>query len=217
MGISGGKDSLVLARFLAELRNRAPVKYRLGAAHLGPGENTALRPFLESLRLDFIHFEAAPLAPELAAYEPGGKSPCFNCSRLRRNRLFELCREYGANKLALGHHADDAAETFLLNVFHTGRIETLSPRQELFEGRLALIRPLFLTPESLIKALIDCWQLPVMKSGCPADGRTQRQEMKELIAALAEKRPEIRGHLGAAVERAIPINSSSSPDAGPGR
>lgn len=202
LGVSGGKDSLVLTKFLADLRARAPVKYRLGAVHLGPGGNGALRPWLGALKLDFIHCEAAPDVPELARYRPGGPSPCFNCSRLRRNRLFEICREYGVKRLALGHHLDDAAETFLMNALYSGRIDGLSPRQDLFEGRLSIIRPLLLVPEALIKALVEWWKLPVMKSGCPADGHTARQETKDLIAALAAKRPEVPGNLSAVVEAA---------------
>ncbi|UQZ88133.1 hypothetical protein C4J81_02460 [Deltaproteobacteria bacterium Smac51] len=200
--VSGGKDSLVMTKFLADLRLRAPVKYRIGAVHLGPGGEGALRPWLEALNLDFIHWEAAPVVPELADYRPGGPSPCFNCARLRRNRLFELCRQYGANRLALGHHLDDAAETFLMNALHSGRIDGLSPRQELFAGKLSIIRPLLLTPEGLIKALVDWWGLPVMKSGCPADGHTVRQEIKELVAAMAVRHPKIPGNLSAVVEAA---------------
>lgn len=205
LGVSGGKDSLVMTRFLAELRARAPIRYRLGAVHLGPGGQGPLLPWLESLGLDFIHCEAAPQVPELAAYTPGGPSPCYSCSRLRRKRLFDLCRQYGANSLALGHHLDDAAETFLMNVFYSGRLEGLRPRQELFEGRLALIRPLFLAPEALIKALVTWWRLPVTPSGCPADGHTARQEMKELIAALTGKNPKVFGNLTAVVEAAAAL------------
>ncbi len=198
--VSGGKDSLVMTKFLADLRRRAPVKYRLGAVHLGPGRDGALGPWLAGLGLDFIHWEPAPAVPELEGYRPGQPGPCFNCARLRRNRLFEVARQYGAGRLALGHHLDDAQETLLMNMFFSGRLEGLTPAQKLFSGRLTIIRPLFLVPETLIRRLAAGWALPVLKSACPADGHTIRQVAKDLVAGLAGSYPQIRGHLAAAVE-----------------
>lgn len=198
--VSGGKDSLVMTKFLADLRRRAPVKYRLGAVHLGPGREGALGPWLAGLRLDFIHWEPAPAVPELESYRPGQPSPCFNCARLRRNRLFELARQYGAGRLALGHHLDDAQETLLMNMFFSGRLEGITPAQRLFDGRLTIIRPLFLVPEVLIRRLVAGWELPVLKSACPADGHTIRQVTKDWVADLAESYPQILGHLAAVVE-----------------
>ena len=198
--VSGGKDSLVMVKFLAELRKRAPVKFGLGVVHLGIGENEPMGPWLQGLGLDFIHYEPAPEVPELAEYQRGGPSPCFSCSRLRRNRLFELSRHHGCGSLALGHHLDDAAETLLMNTFFSGYLGGLAPQVELFEGRLTLIRPLFLVPESLVVTLAQGWGLPIIPSDCPADGHTTRQEMKDLIAALSRRHPDVPGNLRAVVE-----------------
>lgn len=211
IGLSGGKDSLALTRFLAELKRRAPIKFTLGAAHLGPGRESGLAPWLEDLELDFIHWEPAPEVPELATYRPGGPSPCFACARARRNRLFELSRLYGAGRLALGHHLDDAIETFLMNAFFSGRLEGLAPRQDLFEGRLAIIRPFFLVPEELIVRLSAEWRLPIMPSSCPADGHTVRQEMKELVAEMTRRNPKVFGNL-TAVARAAAEGRPASTD-----
>ena len=196
--ISGGKDSLLMLHFLAELKRRAPVNFELGVFHLGSGE-TLLRPWLRSLNLNFIHLEAAPPIKELAEYQPGGPSPCFACARVRRNRLFELSRSFGATSLALGHHLDDAAETLLMNIFYSGRLEGLEARQNLFEGRLKLIRPLFLVPEKIIAELCAVLGLPVFSSGCPADGLTMRQKIKELVAGLVADNPKVAGNLAAVV------------------
>lgn len=196
VGVSGGKDSLLLAAFLAELRARAPVHFEVGVIHLGPDGET-LGDWFDSLHLDFIHVEAAPEVPEIERWRPGEPSPCFVCSRARRSRLFALCRDLGANRLALGHHLDDAMETLLMNIIHSGRVEGLQARQDIFEGRLAIIRPFFLTPEKLISRLSGDWKLPVRPKSCPADGRTVRQEIKELIAALAARNPKIYGNLTA--------------------
>lgn len=215
VGVSGGKDSLVLIHFLTELAARAPVKFSLGVIHLEPAPMVTglaqeeldsslarLKAWLADLPLDFLHLEAAPEVPELAAWRPGGPSPCWNCARLRRKRLFDLCRYYQADSLALGHHLDDAVETLLMNIFHSGRLEGLGARQELFSGRLTIIRPLILTPENLARRLAVDWGLPVLPKTCPADGQTTRQEIKNLVASLAEDRPKIRGHLAAAAEAA---------------
>lgn len=202
VGLSGGKDSLLLVKFLADLKRRAPVGFELGVFHLGPeGEGGPLWRWLQTLALDFIHLEPAPMVPELAAWEPGRPSPCFSCARARRSRLFELCRLRQARSLALGHHLDDAMETLLMNMFFSGSPEPLLARQSLFSGRLALIRPLILTPEALIIQLTGQWRLPVRKSGCPADGLTRRQEVKNLIADLTGRYPKVYGNLGAVAEK----------------
>lgn len=215
VGVSGGKDSLVLIRFLAELRSRAPVKFDLGVIHLEPASEASetlavalgkMRAWLEALPLDFLHLEPAPEVPELAVWKPGDPSPCWNCARLRRKRLFDLCRTHRANRLALGHHLDDAIETLLMNIFHSGRQEGLAARQELFEGRLTIIRPLMLTPEELVINLAASWYLPVLPKTCPADGRTTRQEVKELVASQVRDHPKIRGNLAAVAEAAAGRN-----------
>ena len=200
VGVSGGKDSLLLIRFLADLKGRAPVSFELGAIHLGPGDGFGA--WLDGLGLDFIHREPAPKVPGLAAWRPGDPSPCYECARLRRNRLFELCREYRVSRLALGHHLDDALETLLMNMIYSGRLEGMMPRQELFEGRLSLIRPLFLTPEALVIELSKELGLPVRPSGCPADGHTRRQDIKEMVAGLTGRNPKVYGNLTASVRQA---------------
>ncbi|MDL2227192.1 hypothetical protein LJB86_06015, partial [Deltaproteobacteria bacterium OttesenSCG-928-M10] len=97
------------------------------------------------------------------------------------------------------HHLDDAIETLLMNMFYSGRLEGLEARQDLFEGRLKLIRPLFLAPEKLIIELRAAWGLPLLASGCPADGHTMRQKVKGLVAGLIADNPKVAGNLTAAV------------------
>ena len=199
VGVSGGKDSLLLSVFLADLKRRAPVSFELGAIHLGPDGEGKLAQWLGGLGLDFIHIEDPPEVPEIALWRPGGPSPCFNCSRARRSRLFSICRDLGANRLALGHHLDDAIETLLMNIMHSGRVEGLRCRQDLFEGRLSIIRPLFLVPEALVIKLVENWSLPAAPKSCPADGHTVRQEIKEMVSELTIRHPKVYGNLMAAV------------------
>ena len=199
IGVSGGKDSLLLSAYLAEVKKIAPVSFELGAIHLGSDDQGILTDWLGGLGLDFVHIEAAPQVPEIGLWRPGGPSPCFACSRARRNRLFSICRDLDANRLALGHHLDDAIETLLMNMLHSGRLEGLRARQDLFEGRLSIIRPLFLVPESLVVRLAEDWALPVAPKNCPADGHTVRQEIKEMVAEQALRHPKIYGNLTAVV------------------
>ncbi len=199
VAVSGGKDSLMLLAFLLDLQKRAPVKFTLGALHLGPGEENGLLDYLKTLPLDFVHCEPAPDVPALAAFKPGDPSPCFLCARARRTRLFELCRHFQANRLALGHHLDDAIETFLMNAFFSGRLEGLKARQDLFDGRLSIIRPLFLVPEELIIELLNYWPQPVKKSGCPAEAFTSRQTIKKMVANMVLHNPKTFGNLTAVV------------------
>lgn len=198
IGVSGGKDSLVLARFLADLRRRAPIDFKLGAIHLGADEDGALKSWLADLELDFTHIESAPRIREIEDYRPGDPSPCFVCAQARRARLFTLCRKYNAARLALGHHLDDAIETFLMNVFFSGRVDGLKARQDIFEGGLSIIRPLFLVPERLTIEAAEAWQLPVATKNCPADGHTSRQVIKEMVAEMVRNRPKVYGNLMAA-------------------
>ncbi|MDL2260286.1 hypothetical protein LJB99_05380 [Deltaproteobacteria bacterium OttesenSCG-928-K17] len=195
IGVSGGKDSLVLARFLADLRRRAPIKFTLGAIHLGADESGAMARWLGGLKLDFMHIEPAPVIKEIENYQPGGPSPCFICAQARRARLFTLCREFRAGRLALGHHMDDAIETLLMNIFFSGRIDGIKARQDIFNGELSIIRPLFLAPEKLIIEAAANWALPVAPKNCPADGLTSRQTAKNLVAEMVAKQPKVYGNL----------------------
>ena len=109
---------------------------------------------------------------------------------MRRGALNDMCREYGCNKLALGHHRDDAIETLLMSLFYEGRFHTFHPKTYLSRTGITAIRPLCYLPEYHVRHMVQELNLPVVKSPCPANGETKRQEMKELMQALRKRYPD---------------------------
>ncbi|MBU2548809.1 MAG: PilZ domain-containing protein [Proteobacteria bacterium] len=219
VGLSGGKDSLVLLRYLQDRRARVPIDYQLVAVHLDmgyedPSETAALKTFAAGLGLEH-HFEVTGYGP-LAHSEFNRENPCFLCSRRRRQRLFELAREYGCAKVALGHHRDDLIETLLLNIFYSGEISTMLPVQPFFNGLLTLIRPLCMVPEDRIAKMAAAWKLPITASHCPSSGRSRRGEVGAVIDRLARANDKVRGNIFRALSNVRPdyllgVKASSAP------
>ena len=115
------------------------------------------------------------------------KSPCYLCARMRRGALHDLAKAAGCDKLALGHHLDDAAETFLMNLLNGGRIGSFSPVTYLSRKDITVIRPMIFCRESDAKRVVRRENLPVVKNRCPVDGATERQDVKELLNSLEKK------------------------------
>jgi len=211
VGVSGGKDSLVLLCALAELRRFLPRQFSLCAV-------TADMGFEKSDRIQVqknMHEEIAELCyrlhipyivkeTELARiiFDVRKESnPCSLCSRMRRGVLHDLALENGCNKIALGHHYDDAAETFMLNLFFEGRVGCFSPVTYLSRKDLTMIRPLVLTEEKEIKRFARKAALPVEESPCPADKHSEREYMKEYLRAFDVKHRGLYRRIVGAMER----------------
>lgn len=198
VGLSGGKDSIAMLAYLWERLPRIPVSYTLVAAHLDlgyedAGQTKALEQYVKSLGIDYI-FEKTDYAPK-AHTGRGRENPCFYCSRSRRKRLFELARDYECGKIALGHHRDDLIETLLMNIFFSGEISTMRPVQEFFGGLINVVRPLYMTPEALIKKVVKAWELPLVLNHCPSDSNSRRADVKEIIRKLAAVNDKVRGNM----------------------
>ncbi len=198
VGLSGGKDSLALLHFLEDRRRRIPIDYTLVAAHINlgyerPEDSDLLREHVRNLGVDH-HFETTDYAP-VAHSRANRENPCFLCSRLRRRRLFELARDYGCAKIALGHHRDDLVETLLLNIFYSGEISTMMPYQEFFKGLVTIIRPLVFLPEDKIQRFARELGLPVVANACPSSGDSKRTEVKEIISQLSRSNDKIKGNI----------------------
>ena len=129
------------------------------------------------------------------------QSPCSLCAKMRRGILHDMAKEANCNKLALGHHSDDAAETFLMNLFCAGNIGCFRPVTYLSNKDLWLIRPMIFADESKITALVESKNLPVVKSKCPMDKNTERERSKELIKNLSKDYPELKAKIIGAMER----------------
>ncbi|MDH7478565.1 MAG: ATP-binding protein [Syntrophomonadaceae bacterium] len=129
------------------------------------------------------------------------ENPCALCSHLRRGILVRLAREMDCNKLAYAHHADDAIETLLLNLFFTGRIASFLPVTDLSRQQLKVIRPFVYVREHLINKLADELNLPVLPNPCPAARRTQRQQVKEILVDLEARIPGLNQRLLSALSK----------------
>jgi tRNA 2-thiocytidine biosynthesis protein TtcA len=197
VAVSGGKDSLSLLWLLREHARRAPIEYRITAVHVDPGFGTdsAGRMTLffseQGFRHTVIRSDIGPRAHGADHRE----NPCFLCSRLRRKHLFETARELGCNRIALGHHKDDMIETLFLNLFYGASISTMLPVQELFSGRLSIIRPLYLADEELIVRFADSMNWPEINLGCPSAGSTKRHQIKQMLGEFYRSNRKIKGNI----------------------
>ena len=182
VGISGGKDSMVLLNGLLLLKNFIGVDYELVAVTVDPrfggvdGDFSHVTRFCSEHGTEYI-LERSNIG-RIVFDVRKEEHPCSLCSRMRRGALHNIARNAGCNKLALGHHLDDAVETFIMNLFVEGRIGCFSPKTD----SVALIRPLVLAREWEISTAAKRSGLDAKKSRCPADGHTKREEIKRLIA-----------------------------------
>lgn len=185
VGLSGGKDSLVLLETLAQRRRRLPVDYYVAAAYIhinGVGYDSD-RVFLQSFCNELsVPFKVIDVEADFSPSQD--KSVCFLCSSQRRKKLFDLASEDNCNKIALGHHMDDAVETLLMNMIFSGSISSMPPALELFSGEISLIRPLLLLKEEKISEYAGIRNFPEQKKTCPWGGDSQRAKIKSFIAGL---------------------------------
>lgn len=195
VGVSGGKDSLTMLKVLAERRKVIPIEYELIAVTVDLGFDgfsvDPIREFASSLGCPFV-VKRTDIGPR--SHKDPSETPCFQCSRMRRKVLFETAAELGCNKVALGHTKDDILVTFFMNVFFSGEISTMLPRQELFGGKITLIRPLALVDEEKVEEFSKHHGLPVIKDPCPTKGKTKRAEVKEWLNAFFRGRKELKGN-----------------------
>jgi tRNA(Ile)-lysidine synthase TilS/MesJ len=195
LGLSGGKDSLVLLHALSEFRRHSPVRFELAACTVAIAGGRAPEIDLSGLE-DYC---AAREVPYIALRHPiieilenrNERSPCSFCANMRRGILSTHARENGFGKLALGHSLDDAVETFFMNLLRAGRARSFQPK--FFQERtcVEVIRPLICTRESAVIAEARRLELPVLASNCPYAGKTERQRVKETLAGMAASYPDL--------------------------
>ncbi len=204
LALSGGEDSLVLLRFLAEWRRKTPFVWELFAIHMDMGFETSpehrqklakLAKYCEELgvpfRLDFTNYGQMALEAKEKKV-----SPCFVCSWYRRKHLFKLAGREKYNKIAFGHHKDDVIVTFFLNMCYHGELSTMLPKQEMFKGELYLIRPLYFVEKKLISALAQKEGLPVFENPCPISPETRRAKMERILKEkLFPENPKFKGNI----------------------
>ena len=200
VAVSGGVDSLVTAWVLQKWREKAPIDYHLEAvyvdngfwtpAHGGKPPVQRIGEQLERFGLPFFSVEG---------WKVEGERTCFICARNRRSQLFELARQKGFNKLALGHHKDDLIETFMINTLYSGNISTMVPRQDLFEGRLSLIRVLAYLEKSEISEISRLVDLQAVDSYCPIGEDSRRETVRALLKHICKEIPDARNSIFSAL------------------
>lgn len=196
IGISGGKDSLLLAKLFNELKKDRSRKFEFKAVSLNPGfRQSDLDNFKNNLEKLNIDCEIIDTNIWEIANEKAKDYPCFLCAKMRRGILYNKVEEYGFNKLTLGHHFDDVIETTMINMLYAGTLKTMTPKVKSTSGKLSLIRPLIYVREADIIEYTKLNGIRAMNCGCTIEaGKTssKRKEVKELLASLEEKSPGIK-------------------------
>lgn len=203
IGLSGGKDSLLLTYTLATLKQRTQKKFSLTAITINPNfdENFSsnaekLKSFCAALEIPY-RIESADIFS--AVQNCPNKSPCFTCAYFRRAAINRIANEIGANKVAYAHHLDDAVETFFMSLLSSGQLTVFTPKTFLSRTNITVIRPLVYLREFQISSFVSKNNFGVVKSPCPFDGKTNRQNIKNLIKELGKSFPDLFEHLAAAM------------------
>ena len=201
IGVSGGKDSMALLFLLNLLKRHGPIQFDLTAITLDLGQGTiwkTLKEYCLQESIDF-HLEETQIG-EIVFEVRQEKNPCSLCAKLRRGALHQTALRLGCNKVALGHHLDDVAETFLMNLLFAGKLGSFSPTVFLSRVGLTLIRPMVYLPQQTVLSIANKKDLPVIENACPASKLTQRQEMRELVSQLSLNYPQFRERLLTALQ-----------------
>lgn len=186
VGVSGGKDSLALLETMAAMRSFYPKKYEIVGITIDMGfegsDYSEISEFCRRLKVEYevIHTEIAKIIFDIRKES----NPCSLCAKMRRGSLHSAAQELGCNKVALGHHYDDAVETFMMNLFFEGRLGCFSPTTYLSNRKINLIRPLIYAQEKDVEYFARRRALPILKSLCPEDHATEREKMKNLLSSL---------------------------------
>lgn len=196
VGVSGGKDSLVLLRALAVYSRFDRKPFSVIAITLKTGDPfdvAPIRALCEELDVPY-YVEETDLLHQLFEVRKE-ENPCALCARLRRGALLRMAQEHHCNKLALGHHREDAEETLLMSVLYEARLHTFHPITRMDKQDVAVIRPMVYAPEREVIHVAHKYQVPVVKNPCPVDGHTTRQEIKVLLNDLSRRYPRAREYL----------------------
>ena len=202
VGVSGGKDSLALLVFLAELRKYNHNPYTLEAITIDMGlgmDYSGIGALCKELQVPF-HLIKTEIGPIIFDHRKE-KNPCSMCSKMRRGALNQALLKYGMNKLALGHHYDDAVETFMMSLLYEGRISCFQPVTNLDRTGIIQIRPMLYIHERTIDNFALRENLPVLHNRCPVDKHTKREEIKKLVYELSQTYPDLKERVFGAMQR----------------
>lgn len=189
IGVSGGKDSLVLLKALNDFKKFGLYKFDIVAVTIdiysGEVDYSNLKKFCDEIGVE-LYVEKTDIKHIVFDIRKES-NPCSLCAKMRRGALNSVCNELGCNKLALAHHLQDVVTTFFMSLFYEGRLSTMLPISYMSKTNITLIRPLYLTDES--KIIHASRNMPILKSKCPANDNSKRKEIKELVARLEKEIP----------------------------
>lgn len=202
VGVSGGKDSLVLLKLLAGLRSYNNKHFELEAITIDMGlgmDYSGIAEMCKELDVPYTIIKTE-IAPIIFEYRQE-KNPCSMCSKMRRGALNQALLDKGFNKLALGHHYDDAVDTFVMSLLFEGRISCFQPVTNLDRTGIIQIRPMLYIHERTVDHFAQQQRLPVLQNRCPVDKHTKREEVKELIFDLVKTYPDLKERIFGAMQR----------------
>ncbi len=202
VGVSGGKDSVVLLRLLAGLREYFDKPFALEAVTIDMGlgmDYGAIEALCRELDVPY-HIVKTEIAPIIFDYRKE-KNPCSMCAKMRRGALNQAILDMGFHKLALGHHYDDAVETFVMSLLFEGRISCFQPVTDLDRTGIVQIRPMLYIHEKTVDNFARRMALPIIENRCPVDKTTKREEVKQLIFSLSQTYPDLKERIFGAMQR----------------
>ena len=200
VGVSGGKDSLVLLKLLAGLRQYMDFQVEAITIDMGLGmDYSGIEEMCRELQVPYTIVKTE-IAPIIFDYRKE-KNPCSMCAKMRRGALNQALLDRGLNKLALGHHYDDAVETFMMNLLFEGRIGCFQPVTNLDRMGVIQIRPMLYIHEKTVDSFARRYELPVVENRCPVDKQTKREEVKKLVYDLSATYPDLKERIFGAMQR----------------
>lgn len=202
IGVSGGKDSLALLVLMSELRRHCGFDFYLEAVTVDLGFGMDFSPIQKlcddlEIPLTVVKTEISKIIFDYRQE----KNPCSMCAKMRRGAINQALLYRGLNKLALGHHFDDAVNTFVMNLIYEGRIGCFQPVTDLDRTGIVQIRPMLYIHEKTIEAFAERMALPIVQNRCPVDKRTKREEIKGLVYDLSAKYPDLKERVFGAMQR----------------
>jgi len=195
VAVSGGKDSMTLLKLLKERRRWAPIDFDIIAVHIETDYRCGACVHTQILKKAFKELGVKYVFKKIKVLDKNKKTSCFWCSWNRRKALFKLADKLGCRKIAFGHHKDDIIETTLLNLFFQGEFSTMNPCQEMFGGKIVIIRPLCYVEEGSIRKFAEECGFPKQMCRCPNSHKSNRKYVKGLLRDIRKRSPNVKTNI----------------------
>ena len=203
VALSGGKDSVTMLMGLKNLQRFYPKKFDIIAVTINPDfegfDTNLLKNICKNIDVPLVIEDGH--MKEIVFDIRQEKNPCSLCANIRRGMLNSIALREGCNKIAVGHNEDDVLETFIMNLFYAGSINTFAPISYMDRSKMTLIRPLIYAPEKYIRNFVKRNNIIIMPKACPMDGVSKREDIKTLLKNLQKDIPNIRANLYGAIKR----------------